>query len=277
VSKSKVPVKAKDRRAEEEPPGWRYVPTWEEAGGQVLEPNWYCRGANPRRQKYCRRRAGYLTDHLGHGRCARHGGSVPVKHGRYSTVRLESLRQIAEQMEADPDPLNILPELAQARALYVDFLNRYGEYAAALLAWHESWRAAARPVNGQLRAGMSFVVDELEALLDEPTDQQKQALSNARAYLAAVSAPVEGRPTQLMDLADADRLLANVTRIVERIERIRAANAISRPDLMRVMQEMGRAMNHHLAKLLPILGEEQRAALTEAAERIADEWLSIRV
>lgn len=260
-----------------EPAGWRLLPTWEEARGAELEPNYYCRGRNGVRQKYCGRRAGWGTDHLGSGRCRRHGGNSPVKHGRYSAVKLESLRSIAEAMEADPEPLNILPELAQARALYVDFINRYGEYSVALLDWHASWRAVARPVNGALRAGMEFVVDELEARLEDPTDEQREALANARTYLAAVSIPVEGRPTQLMDISDAHKLLAEVTRVVERIERIRAANAISRPEMIRVMHEMGRVMHHHLAKLIPELGEEQAARLSATAERIADDWLAIQV
>ncbi len=49
----------------------------------------------------------------------------------------------------------------------------------------------------------------------------------------------EARPHQVLDIADAYKLLAEVGRITERIERVRAANAISRPELLRVMSEMG--------------------------------------
>lgn len=40
-----------------------------------LEPNYYCRGWNAKRQKYCRQRAGQKTDHVGVGRCKHHGGT----------------------------------------------------------------------------------------------------------------------------------------------------------------------------------------------------------
>jgi hypothetical protein len=51
-----------------------------------LEPNYYCRGWNAKREKYCRHRAGHGTDHNGVGRCSFHGGNIDnadkLKHGQ---------------------------------------------------------------------------------------------------------------------------------------------------------------------------------------------------
>lgn len=236
-----------------------------------------CPGTSKRTGLPCKLVMGHGTDHPGVGKCKFHGGMTPVKHGRYSMVKRESLRELADAMEADADPLNILPELAQARALYVDFINRYDAFAESLINWNLSWRAVARPVNGHLRAGFEYVIDELEALLEEPTDEQREAIANARTYVTAVGMPIDGKPTQLMDIADARGLLGEVTKTVERIEKIRAANAISRPDLMRLTHEMGRIVHHHLVKLLPGLTDEQQSQLEGAAAAISDEWMKLRV
>lgn len=75
----------------------------------------------------CRRPAGWGTDHAGVGRCKLHGGSNPVKHGRYSTVTRTKLATLIAEYEADPDPLNALPELATMRALLKDWLDRQGD------------------------------------------------------------------------------------------------------------------------------------------------------
>ena len=72
----------------------------------------------------CTQKAGWGTDHVGEGKCKLHGGSKPIKHGRYSTVLRSSVRDLAETFESDPDPLNLLPELAQTRAIYQDYLDR---------------------------------------------------------------------------------------------------------------------------------------------------------
>lgn len=185
-----------------------------------LEPNYYCRGWNPRRKKYCKSRAGTGTDHPGEGRCKLHGGNTDIIHGlarRYSGVKTERIRDLIAQHANDPDPLDILPEIAAARALFQDFIERYEDNSRALIAWHES-----------------YISDKA----------------------------VNPKPVQVLDIADAYRILDTVSRMVERVEKVRAANAISRPDLNRIMNEMGRAV------LLNVVEEETR-------KRIHDAWLAI--
>lgn len=81
-------------------------------------------GAKTRSGKPCKHAAGQRTDHPSVGRCWLHGGLTPVKTARYSKVKRRRVGELAAEFEADPDPLNLLPELAQARALYADYLER---------------------------------------------------------------------------------------------------------------------------------------------------------
>jgi hypothetical protein len=215
----------------------------------------------------CTQPAGWGTYHPGVGACKFHGGNLPTKHGRYSGIKREALRELIEHHEADPDPLNIFPELAAARALFQDFIERYDDWREAVVAWHVTYRASGRPVPGDLRVAFEAALDEYEALLNErgeSSDKQEEDLAKARKFVELLSSPHEGKPLQVLDIGDAYRILSEVTKIAERIERIRASNAISRPDLMRVMQEMGRIVTHHVTD-------------PEVQQAIKEGWLGIRV
>jgi len=145
-----------------------------------------------------------------------------VKHGRYSAVKQEELRAAIAEFEADPDPLNIFPELAAARALFQDFIERYDDWRDALLAWHESFNV---DVKGEPR----------------PT-----------------------KPRVVLDISDAYRIVSEITKIVKRIEDIRAQNAVSRPELIRITQEMARVVDRFVVDEI-------------AREKIKDGWLAIRM
>jgi hypothetical protein len=87
--------------------------------GTYLAPNYYCRARNTKRQKYCKRRSGAGTAHLGIGRCSNHGGNATVKHGRfrrrYETEAARSvpknLRRIVKQTVADPIEQNAMLDM----------------------------------------------------------------------------------------------------------------------------------------------------------------------
>lgn len=200
--------------------------------------------AKTRRGTLCRQKAGARTDHVGAGRCFLHGGKSLVKHGRYSTIKRESLKTLIEQHEADPDPLNILPELAAARALFQDFVERYDEWADALTAWHASFSDAYR-AEIELRCAAH---DAATCPFLGPDPRER----------------FDGKPVQILDVADAYRIVSEITKIVERIEKVRAANAISRADLLRVMQEMGRVVQRFVTD-------------GPTLEQIKDGFLAIRV
>lgn len=109
-------------------PAERFIPA--EFVGK-LEPNYYCRGWNAKRTKYCRSRAGSGTEHPGIGRCRQHdgGGDARTTHGlrRYLPLRNTRLGPLVERYQEDPDALNVGAELAVARAL----LHNWTEKAKA--------------------------------------------------------------------------------------------------------------------------------------------------
>lgn len=183
-----------------------------------LPPNYYCRGWNGKRQKYCRARAGKGTDHPGRGRCKHHGGSTPIKSGRYSTIERPRIRELIKEFEEDPDPLDLRPELDALRALFQDYVERYDEFAEALLAWHNSWESEDRPK----------------------------------------------KPRQIMDVATAHKVLDTIAKTVGRIEKIRSDAAISRQDLLRIINEMARVV-------------DARVVDDAIKQKIRDDWLRIRL
>lgn len=225
-------------------------------------------GARNRSGGYCRKPLGAGTTHVGQGRCKLHGGASPIRHGRYSTIQRDSIRLLLEKHEADPDPLNILPELAAARAFFEDFVNRYDEWREAILSWWQSWSLSRRRWTTEEVEAFRGLVDDCEdrgRSEGDLTDRQESAIALARSFLEALSGgDLESRPRQILDVSAAHTMLAEITKIVERIERIRSANAISRPDLLRVMAEMGRVVEAHVS-------DEQ------ARNRITEGWLAIRV
>lgn len=202
-----------------------------------------------------------------------HGGTKPgdprVKSGRYSMVSHQRIAELIAAHEADPDPLNLLPEIAALRALFQDFIERYSTFTEALIAWHADWQLRRRPLPEELVIAFERVVDEWENAIaeggDEATDRQRADAAAARKFLALLRAEEDAqKPRQVLDLADAHRILAEIGKMVERVENLRAANAISRPELNRVITEMGRVVE---------------AFVTDDAQKmkVREGWLAIRV
>lgn len=147
-----------------------------------VEPNYYCRGWNEKRKKYCRSRAGFRTSHPGVGRCHKHGGVQPndgrVTTGARSRGKPTQLADLIEQERGRVDPLDLSGELATLRALVAD---------------------------------------------------------------------LRSQNTETPDRASEIALAESIGRMVERIERIRSQNAISRPELNRIVHELWRAVDMRIA------------------------------
>ena len=199
---------------------------------------------------FCRQPAGKNTSHEGDGRCWLHGGLTPVRHGRYSSVVRREIQDLIRELENDPDPLNILPELLMVRALLADYLNRYEENRDAVLAWYASWNG--RPWKVEDLNLMREVLAEYEGRMrqdgswEEETMERTQ-LERATYMLQSMTEAYQTRPREVLDIADAYRMASEATKIVERIEKIRARGAVSREDFARVMTEMGRAIEASLS------------------------------
>jgi hypothetical protein len=238
-------------------------------------------GAKTRKGGTCRHRAGERTTHVGQGKCWMHGGTKPgdprLKTGRYSTITRVRLRELIAQHEADPDPLNILPEIAALRALFQEFVERYDEHTEALLAWHASFQLTRRPLPEDLLMSFEHVVDEWENVAREGAElspQQEADLAQARKFVTVLRAGTDvTKPRTVLDLTDAYRVLGEIGRMVERVEKARAANAISRPELNRVIHQLG----HTVDVSIPdgVIPPELTGAMIK--QQIREGWLAVAV
>lgn len=101
--------------------------------------------------KLCRNRAGKGTSHVGKGACYLHGGLKKdgtdrrVRHLRYSNVSDVAVAEIMAELADDPNPLDVTPELQLARALLIDWTEKFGELKQGILAWNASRGKEERP------------------------------------------------------------------------------------------------------------------------------------
>lgn len=164
----------------------------------------YCGAKKRQGEGNCTRPAGWGTDHVGQGRCKLHFGNNPIKHGRYSSIQRADFRERVAKFEADPDPLNLAPEVALLRAFTEDFVDRweaiYGP-DGALLAWHESFN-------------LRFTVEGQEL-------------------------PHSPKPRQLPDFSALTQLVDRIGRMAERIHKFKAEGTISLATLDRVVKQFG--------------------------------------
>lgn len=190
-----------------------YVPPYDKT--IELQPNFFCRARNVKREKYCRARSGQGTDHLGQGRCKNHGGSVPIVHGRYSEVVRGSLGEHLERLELEDEKerLDILPEATLLRGITLDVAERWQDFIDGIVAYN---RAEASEAAESGKRPKFLNVPTLDSLGD---------------------------------------LAKKTAEIVNMVHKQRSANAISMPDFMRLMTQMAQvvidASERHLKNRVP--------------------------
>lgn len=225
-------------------------------------------GAATRSGAPCAKQAGWGTDHVGQGKCRLHGGATPVKHGRYSAIKRPRLRQLiaAQDREGDADVLNTLPEIRAVRALFIDYVERYDAYTDALLAWYADWQLG-KVIDPDKADALRRVLDAYEAEGDHGdrlSDDAAEDLKQAREIVAVLARPVAGKPHQVLDVADAYKMLGEVTKMVERVERARQATAVSLQELERLFFAMAQVVAAHVTD-------------PAVRDRITAEWRGLRV
>ena len=113
-------------------------------GPRQFNPDRHC-GAKTRQGRPCIRGKGERTDHPGQGRCWRHGGRTPIKHGHYSKIVRPNLHQLIDQIAATAtDLLNLEGEALLLKALVIDYVNRFDQGTEALIGWHGSYNSAVQ-------------------------------------------------------------------------------------------------------------------------------------
>jgi hypothetical protein len=230
-------------------------------------------GAKTRKNGTCRNGAGFRTVHAGQGKCYLHGGVQPgdrrVKHNRYSKINHPRILELYAEHSNDTDPLDVFPDLAMARAIFQEYVERYAEITEALLAWHADWQLRRRPLPEDLLLALTRVVDEWEIALKEKGEaastQQTDDAAAARKFITILRGVDDiQKPRTVIDLSSAIGHLDTITKIVEREEKKRSANAVSRPDLNRIMHEMWRSV-------------EARIPDDEIKKAIREDWLRVRL
>ena len=170
----------------------------------------------------CQQKAGWGTDHLGEGRCKLHGGKSLVKHGKFSTVTRQPLREAIQEAEQNPDPLNVLPEMAKARGVLNLWLTQYGRLQEV----NAELRKLRREKTAALKAKDADAVQAADARIEELVEEQ------------------DG-----LTFAHPDRVLAAldlISKIQDRLVKQKNAGMVSRKDLGRILQEFSRCVDRHV-------------------------------
>jgi len=229
--------------------------------------------------RLCAVAAGYGTDHPGVGRCCYHGGggvliqeSAPGKR-RYAVITRERIAHLISHFsaEADSDRWDVSAEVDALRAIFVDFIERYDEYTDALLKWSADYQLTRSPLDPRLVESWAELVETWRAdrISESKTGglepEDYRAYTQAKDYLGILRVgPDTNKPKQVMDIADAHKILDSIGKMVERVMKFRSANAVSRPELNRVMQEMWRAVDG-------LVKDE------ELKKQIVQAWLTIKL
>jgi hypothetical protein len=243
------------------------------AGGKSLRPeataatrSTSC-GARTRAGSPCSKVAGWRTDHPGQGRCYLHGGRTPIKHGRYSTVQRATVRELFERFSGDEDPWNVAEELALVRALLHDFIDRHGQFVAALSAWYDTWEGRYIPLPEAEKKALVDALDEYEnSLADlDDSDEERQRLELARSAVIFLTTPQDPKPRQVLDIADAVKHVDVISKIIYRVEQTRAAGAVSIEQLKRFFFAVERVIATRLSDQ------------PELVQRIQEDLLSVHL
>jgi hypothetical protein len=103
---------------------------------QIKSADKYCNARKVRDENgsplasYCKKIAGWGTNHPGTGRCRNHGGSsqgAPIVHGLYSKKVRRTISEEIARISSSPNFLNLYEELALCKAAFSDLLGKLGE------------------------------------------------------------------------------------------------------------------------------------------------------
>lgn len=207
----------------------------------------------------CGNLAGFKTVHPGQGACFLHGGLQEgdgrLKHGRYSIklggIRHKTIGDLYENFLTDPDPTGLFDEIALLRALIVNFINEYHETTEALLAWYAQRQGVPRDLPhgllGALERSVELWARNLKATDDWTPELERQKESVEALFRLMRDNEGTPRPKKVMDISDASVLIERLGGMVDRVETLRAKNAVSEAELNRVINQMGRVVDVLLA------------------------------
>lgn len=224
------------------------------SGRKKREPGLTCGAHGKHRGEPCRHPAGFRTDHPGSGRCYLHGGRTPAPTGRYSSVERPRVRELLEQFESDPDPLNLLPEAQLLRALMLDYINRFEEQDRMLTRWNLSFE---KPFQSDWADWWRTMRADALEREDDLSEELLERMPDPMNYLPS-------KPLRMADITDAARLIKEVGAMVDRIRKGQQESTFS----MDVINRLWVLMGGHLtdAAMEVIENDDIRSALLTAVE-----------
>ena len=203
----------------------------------------------------CRHPAGFRTDHPGTGRCWLHGGKSLIRTGRYATVERPHIQALLEQFAADPDPLNLTPEVLLTRALLMDYINRWHEQDAMLTRWHLSFEKAFQGDWQDWWRDMRADAMERE---DDLSDELLAQMPDPMSYLPS-------KPLRMADITEVKGLLMLVGALVDKVRKGATQHTFS----MDMINVLWKIMAGHLtdAALEEVKDDDVRNAFLSSVEQ----------
>jgi len=151
-----------------------------------------CCGRNRSSRTYCKNVPGFGTQHVGVGRCKRHGGCTANhnKKHRYESARFSSrVGQLFDEFRNDPQPHNMLNELALLRAITVDFVERHEFITMAITDWYQSWRTGdttkKRPPQVPDLLLVRKIVSDIGSMIERMHRIEQKGLISIQAFKQA--------------------------------------------------------------------------------------------
>jgi hypothetical protein len=114
-------------------------------------------------------------------------------------------------------------------------------------------------VIAELHMARALLRDYLERY-----DEWKEAFLAWHLSFRTVAEQENPKPREVLDLADAVRIIDTISKVVSRIEKVRSDSAISRKDFFRLVSEYARIV-------------EARVGDDQVLEQIKNDWLQVRL
>lgn len=208
----------------------------------------------------CKRPAGWGTDHPGSGKCKLHGGSTPAPTGRYASIARPRVQELLKKFEADPDPLNLLPEVQVLRALLHDYIDRFDQQDQMLTRWNLSFEK-----------GFQSDWNEWWRTVRAETIESQDDLSDT--LLAQMPDPMDFLPSKPLRMADITEVASLINQVGVQVERIRKAREGKTFD-MGTVDRLWTAMSAHLTQaLLEVIEDDELRSRLHTA--VAEKWATI--
>lgn len=185
---------------------------------------------------YCRKPAGWGTQHAGSGRCKLHGGNAgrPALSGRYIRIQRQRIRELLEGFQGEADPLDLLPEVSLLRALIVDFVERYDETTEALVLWAASFeKPYLAELNGRWAKTWRVYLDSVQAAAQSGSPDQPEMPEPPNP------AHFPGKPKQVLDILSAGRFIGELGGLVDKIQRGRERRTVTLADVDALLTQYG--------------------------------------